>query len=348
MNPNNLVILPDRLRTDMGDIESLAASIQRTGGLIQPIVVNENLEVVAGARRTMACQLLGIDAQVIIRDYGDEFEIEALENTQREPFPASDLGRWAHEHWNDQRQHGEVGATRDILAKRVGVSGVHLERCRKIYEAHLQGDTEILQIADTKGAVAAEKELKEQGGGKPRLASLQVLEGRPLDAYASVPAAQFDHVVTSVAHIAVHQDLIAEVFAVAERAVDEEKTVSIITGPESLSSLLAYPVEKWYVTAIDAISDKNQTAFAVSFSRVPTSTITSHTNISKGSPLAISTWLRTKTKPGSTILDPAAGRGAVTVGCDGMHVVAITEQREAFELHVSDLTVVDGQEAETE
>ena len=346
MNPNHLIIRPDRMRTSMGDLEALAASIDRTGGLIEPIIINESLEVVAGARRTMACQLLGIEARVIIREYADEFEIEALENTQREAFPPSDLGRWAHEHWNDQRRHGEVGATRDILAARVGVSGVHLERCRKLYEAALAGDQEVLDIADTKGAVAAEKELKEKGGGKPRLASLQVAEGRPLDAYQKIPAAQFDHVVTSIANAAVHLDLVAEVFAVAEKALEQERSLSLIIGPESLAAILNYPAEGWFITSIDSLSDKKQTTFAVTFSRVPNSVITSHSNISKGSPLAISTWLRTKVAPGSAILDPAAGRGAVTIGCDGMHVVAVTEQVDAFNETVEELAIVDKGEDE--
>lgn len=348
MDPNKLVILEDRLRTDYGDIEALAAAIQRTNGLIHPIVINENLEVIAGARRTVACRLLGIDAQVIIRDYADEFEVEMFENNYRDGFKTSDLGRWAHEHWNDQRRHGEVGATRDILAKRVGVSGVHLERCRKLYEASIAGDTEILQIADTKGAVAAEKELKEKGGGKPRLASLQVENGRPMDVINRLPVAQFDHVVTSIENVAVHLDLVAEVFAVAERALAEENSVSFIVGPNSLAEMLSYPVDGWNVTAIDALSDKKQNVFAVTFSRVATSTITSHANVSKGSPLAVSTWLRTKRSPGSAILDPAAGRGAVTVGCDAMHVVAITEYREEFDATIKELVVIDGQESSEE
>jgi ParB-like chromosome segregation protein Spo0J len=48
-----------RIRKDMGDIQSLAESIEAVG-LINPITIDENGCLLAGARRLAACKLLGL------------------------------------------------------------------------------------------------------------------------------------------------------------------------------------------------------------------------------------------------------------------------------------------------
>jgi ParB/RepB/Spo0J family partition protein len=50
----------ERRREEMGDVAGLAESIKRHG-LLQPIVVDGDLNLVAGGRRLRACQLLGWD-----------------------------------------------------------------------------------------------------------------------------------------------------------------------------------------------------------------------------------------------------------------------------------------------
>ena len=47
-----------RFRKDLGDLQTLAKSIQEIG-LLQPIVVNQDNELIAGKRRLEACKLLG-------------------------------------------------------------------------------------------------------------------------------------------------------------------------------------------------------------------------------------------------------------------------------------------------
>lgn len=57
----------DRVRDDYGDIEGLAASL-RQGGLVQPIVVDEKMRLIAGGRRLKAATMLGwseIDACIM-------------------------------------------------------------------------------------------------------------------------------------------------------------------------------------------------------------------------------------------------------------------------------------------
>jgi ParB family transcriptional regulator, chromosome partitioning protein len=47
-----------RFRKDLGDIDTLARSIAEIG-LLHPVVINQNNELIAGARRLQACKSLG-------------------------------------------------------------------------------------------------------------------------------------------------------------------------------------------------------------------------------------------------------------------------------------------------
>lgn len=54
------IIIKDRIREDFGDLQELAIDIAENG-LINPPVINQNYELLAGERRLRACQLLGWD-----------------------------------------------------------------------------------------------------------------------------------------------------------------------------------------------------------------------------------------------------------------------------------------------
>lgn len=62
----------NRFRKDLGDIQTLANSIQEIG-LLQPIVVNQNNELIAGQRRLEACgKILGwTEIPVTIVNFAD-------------------------------------------------------------------------------------------------------------------------------------------------------------------------------------------------------------------------------------------------------------------------------------
>ena len=84
----------DRYRKDMVNLDKLAESI-KTMGQLQPILITDNYELVAGGRRLAACILLGIRVKAIFkRDVSDiqlrEMELE--ENLQRENLtPAEEV-----------------------------------------------------------------------------------------------------------------------------------------------------------------------------------------------------------------------------------------------------------------
>ena len=52
------VVVGDRVRRGVGDVASLAASIEDLG-LLQPIVITSDKRLICGARRLAACRQLG-------------------------------------------------------------------------------------------------------------------------------------------------------------------------------------------------------------------------------------------------------------------------------------------------
>src|SRR5215467_12590669 len=80
------VVVGERVRKDFGNIEELASSISRIG-LLNPIIVDNENNLIAGHRRLLAFMHLGkAEIPVILRDDLDEAtrrEIELEENIRR-------------------------------------------------------------------------------------------------------------------------------------------------------------------------------------------------------------------------------------------------------------------------
>lgn len=76
----------DRFRVEMGDVEILAESI-KDKGLIQPICIDQNNNLLAGGRRYAACTSIDMkEIPCLVRDSEDEVdarEIELMENIHR-------------------------------------------------------------------------------------------------------------------------------------------------------------------------------------------------------------------------------------------------------------------------
>lgn len=80
-----------RFRRDMGDIGVLASSIQEIG-LLEPIVISENYQLIAGYRRLEACRSLGwTEVPVNIVSLADVVRGEWAENAERKDFTVSEL-----------------------------------------------------------------------------------------------------------------------------------------------------------------------------------------------------------------------------------------------------------------
>ncbi|MDE5897937.1 MAG: ParB N-terminal domain-containing protein [Treponemataceae bacterium] len=83
-----------RVRKDLGDLEPLKESL-RTYGLLNPITLNRNYELIAGERRLQAAKALGwTSISAVIVDSmteAEELEVELEENNQRKEFTKAEL-----------------------------------------------------------------------------------------------------------------------------------------------------------------------------------------------------------------------------------------------------------------
>ncbi len=93
------IIVSDRVRTDVQNIDSLAESMQKNG-LLNPIVITDKHKLVAGFRRLQAAKKLGwktIEASVIEAKEAEHFlELELEENVQRLPFSDLEIAEGKH------------------------------------------------------------------------------------------------------------------------------------------------------------------------------------------------------------------------------------------------------------
>ena len=88
------IILRKRIRSDMGDLASMMESLKKYG-LMNPIVINRNNELIAGHRRLESAKRLGWKViEVIVLDRQDEIdqlEMEIEENIQRKNLTTNEL-----------------------------------------------------------------------------------------------------------------------------------------------------------------------------------------------------------------------------------------------------------------
>jgi ParB family chromosome partitioning protein len=104
--PISEIVIGERHRRDMGDIACLAASIEAIG-LLHPVVVNTELELIAGARRIAAYGLLGRDAIPVRQVSIDSIVLgEMAKNELRKDFTVSErvaIGKAVEERTKERR-----------------------------------------------------------------------------------------------------------------------------------------------------------------------------------------------------------------------------------------------------
>jgi len=143
----------DRYRTNLGDLKALADSID-TLGLIHPVVVTPDDELVAGGRRIEAAKLLGWDTIPVtvihsLSDAASILEAQRDENTCRKDFTPTEaaairaaiaevLKPVAEERMKAgvEQPGGNLpqGKTRDVAAKYTGFSGRTLDKVDAVIE----------------------------------------------------------------------------------------------------------------------------------------------------------------------------------------------------------------------
>lgn len=96
VSPVGDIVIGERDRTDLGDIDGLAASITEVG-LLHPIVVTASHDLVAGRRRLAAVESLGwteVPVTVVdLTNVADVLRAEAAENTCRKSLTPTEAER---------------------------------------------------------------------------------------------------------------------------------------------------------------------------------------------------------------------------------------------------------------
>jgi ParB/RepB/Spo0J family partition protein len=126
------ITVPERLRTDLGDIRELAESISRLGFLIHPIVIDRDKVLISGERRLRACKSLGHDH--IECRYFDELNelkkaaIEIEENLKRKQMSwqeerrsivrIHELGCAYDPEWNQTKIGEHIGKSQQWVSER--------------------------------------------------------------------------------------------------------------------------------------------------------------------------------------------------------------------------------------
>jgi len=145
VDPNIIKVKEElpRIRTELGEVEKLLASFERYGQL-QPIVVNRNMELIAGGRRLAACILGNRKALIAFNDTIDPLrmrELELEENLQRKALtPAEELLAIDEIHKLKQKLHGESTSGRE--------GGWTIQKTAEIVGRSKQSISDDLQLAE--------------------------------------------------------------------------------------------------------------------------------------------------------------------------------------------------------
>ena len=154
--PASDIVIGERHRKDLGDVEALAASIREVG-LLHPVVVTPDNVLIAGERRLEACKRLGwSDVPVTVVSLEEIVRGEFAENAIRKDFLPTEIEairramlpkeqeaarqrQAAHLKQGDERPVVETfhdgGKTRDKIGAFAGVSGRTVEKIAAVVEA---------------------------------------------------------------------------------------------------------------------------------------------------------------------------------------------------------------------
>lgn len=158
--PTSDITVGDRVRQNIDEgISDLCNSIRELGQL-QPVLVDNEFNLIAGARRLRACEILGIEVAICtcngLDDVLRKLKAERDENTCRKAFTPSEgvqigkllevlekklaedrmkAGHNQHTEPSDKLPEPSKGNTRDKVAEALGVSGSTYEKAKAVVKA---------------------------------------------------------------------------------------------------------------------------------------------------------------------------------------------------------------------
>lgn len=212
--PINSVTITNRIRKDLGDISALAANISELG-LLSPILVNKQHQLLAGERRLTACRELGwTDIPAIIMDTADaerELAVEFAENRYRKDFNREEivdagirleriLSVKAQERIkagkSDPSQNSDEGSGRtdDAVSNNLGISRDTYRKMKYIVDnrsilsegQYADWNTGVISTNKAYGLIKKELEPKLPAPKAPKDESLEVVQKQLADAMLKI------------------------------------------------------------------------------------------------------------------------------------------------------------------
>ncbi|ASA20903.1 ParB N-terminal domain-containing protein [Paenibacillus donghaensis] len=245
----------DRIRQDFSGIEELAQDIAENG-LINPIVVTSDYQLIAGERRLRANQHLGrqqVEVSIMeVRDYAHHLQLEISENEHRRDFTFSERIAYgkkieelerikAKERMSaaekEKLPEGDKGQVRDIVAEQAGFgSGRNYDKAKYIAE---NATPEIIEQLDA-GLISTHKAFVKT---KERLESA---EREAMEANERADAAEREkEMLRQQFKDSVPADQVEEAVAAAIERQQEENDVFIAQKDKETQKALKERDAKW-------------------------------------------------------------------------------------------------------
>lgn len=157
------IIVGDRRREEYGAVEELAASIERYG-LLHPIVVDVERNLVAGGRRLAAVRQLGME-HIAVRMLDtlsptERREIELEENLQRKDLTSYELSKELTEDAHTIAER--IVSTNSVETPRTGRPSVYGVPKTEVAKALATSTSDLVRAEQHVAAVEAHPELKDE------------------------------------------------------------------------------------------------------------------------------------------------------------------------------------------
>ena len=167
------IVVGDRIRKDMGDMDALVESIRELG-LLHNIVITKDNELVCGGRRLHAVTHLGwktipakiVDCDLLIAERDENDLHKDFTPSERIAIAAKIDEQLRKRHGTNQYKKEDVpfgtsskteGRTQEILGQMVGFSGTQYARVKKVVD---NGAPELI-------AAKIDEQLRKRGAGRP-------------------------------------------------------------------------------------------------------------------------------------------------------------------------------------
>lgn len=213
ISPTDIQINHERFRKDMGDVKELAESIAARG-LLNPIILDDNNELVAGHRRLQAMQMLGWDV-IPYFNKGDmteleRREVELEENIRRKAFHWLEeqkaimeihrLRTLADPNWSAESTATVIGKTGKgkaaVSEAKTIVTGVELFPEVKDAKSKRQALSWIRSMATTMNRTLDVRDAIESGEDNTTSIIEKLVLGDSVDVIKSIPDASFHAIIT--------------------------------------------------------------------------------------------------------------------------------------------------------